>query len=310
MHRRIRSMILLAAAIGFGIVSTGAADDKSWVGQNVLPTKRSKEIAFWEKVGDKETRFRYSGLTPVKVREEREGLIRFHDGHREGWASKSDFVPVREAPEYFNRRIETNPHDFWALFMRGTGWSDKGDYDKAIADLDEAIRADPTYPPAFNNRALCWRNKKDYDKAIRDLDEAVRLDPKYALGYANRGTVWKTKKDYDRAIRDADESLRLDPKNSRYLYNRADTFRAKKEYDNAIRDFDEAIRLDSKMTMGYYGKAACLVVQGKKDEGLDSLRQAFDNGYRNIKALANDHAFDSVRNDPRYEELVKKYTKP
>jgi hypothetical protein len=57
---------------------------------------------------------------------------------------------------------------------RGVEWIGKGDYDRAIADYDEAIRLDPQDPLAYYNRGVAWHGKHDYDRAIADYDEAIR----------------------------------------------------------------------------------------------------------------------------------------
>ena len=40
---------------------------------------------------------------------------------------------------------------------------------------------------AYCNRGVAYANKGDYDKAIADCNEAIRLDPKDAVAYCNRG---------------------------------------------------------------------------------------------------------------------------
>jgi tetratricopeptide (TPR) repeat protein len=49
----------------------------------------------------------------------------------------------------------------------------KGNYDKAIADLNEAIRLNPSSFSAYNNRGSVWEEKSEYDKAITDYNEAL-----------------------------------------------------------------------------------------------------------------------------------------
>jgi len=90
---------------------------------------------------------------------------------------------------------------------RGNAWRNKKEYDKAIADYDEAIRLDPKYVPAYNNRGLAWAAKKDYDKAIADYDEIIRLDPKEASAWNNKAYLLATCAD-DR-LRNVDKAEEL-----------------------------------------------------------------------------------------------------
>jgi tetratricopeptide (TPR) repeat protein len=49
----------------------------------------------------------------------------------------------------------------------------------------------------YYNRGLAYRNKGDYDRAIADYNQAIRLDPKYAAAYNNRGRAYADKGDHD-----------------------------------------------------------------------------------------------------------------
>src|SRR5215217_5133218 len=67
-----------------------------------------------------------------------------------------------------------------AYSNRGVEWKAKGELAKAIADYDEAIKADPQQSAAYNNRGIAYAAASNYDKALADYDEAVRLKPDYA----------------------------------------------------------------------------------------------------------------------------------
>jgi tetratricopeptide (TPR) repeat protein len=57
------------------------------------------------------------------------------------------------------------------------GYLKKGDDDRAIADYDQALKLDPNYALAYNNRGNAHFLKKNYDRAIADYDQAIRIDP-------------------------------------------------------------------------------------------------------------------------------------
>jgi len=108
-------------------------------------------------------------------------------------------------------RGETAKDSAIAHHERALSYRSKGDSDRAIADLSEAIRLDPKYAEAYYLRGVSYRNKGDLARAISDYSEAIRLDPKLAAAYNNRGNAYKDKGDFDRAIADFSEAIRLAP---------------------------------------------------------------------------------------------------
>ena len=60
-------------------------------------------------------------------------------------------------------------------------------YPKAIKNFDKAIKLNPDYAEAYNNRGVAKGSLKKYVKAIEDFDHAIKLNPDYADAYCLRG---------------------------------------------------------------------------------------------------------------------------
>ncbi len=118
-----------------------------------------------------------------------------------------------------------------------TGWLPLGPSERVTGNYIPVVQV------TVELGGLVWFHKKDYDKAIADYDEAIKLDPKYTHAYFHRGLAWLWKKDYDKAIRDYTEAIRLNPKDPDSFVGRGLAWRAKGEFEKAEKDFAEAKRL-------------------------------------------------------------------
>ena len=108
-----------------------------------------------------------------------------------------------------------------AYCIRGHENNEKRELDAALADLDEAIRLDPTYACSYNNRGRTYAFKGDYDRAITDYSEALKLNPNMAIAYNNRGDAYFRKGELDEAIADFGMAVRVAPNYARVRLPRA-----------------------------------------------------------------------------------------
>jgi lipoprotein NlpI len=69
-------------------------------------------------------------------------------------------------------------------------------------DYDEAIRINPTYAIAVNNRAVAYHGKGDNDHAVADFDDATRINPRFASVFQTRGRHFFFEGDFGRASAD------------------------------------------------------------------------------------------------------------
>jgi len=68
-------------------------------------------------------------------------------------------------------------------------YKESGDYDRAISELQAAIKDNPRFKKAYNQLGVLYGKVGLYDKAADQFRCAVELDPSYASGFYNLGVL-------------------------------------------------------------------------------------------------------------------------
>jgi tetratricopeptide (TPR) repeat protein len=77
-----------------------------------------------------------------------------------------------------------------AYYGRGFVYDNLKQYQRAVADYDQAIRLNPEFAKAYANRGLAYTKLGQHLQAVKDFDEAIRLKPDFADAYGNRGNAY------------------------------------------------------------------------------------------------------------------------
>ena len=85
---------------------------------------------------------------------------------------------------------------------RGNTYHDKGEFNRAIAEYDKAIRLKPDNAIAYLNKGAAYFFKGNLDQAMVDFNQAIALDPYLASAYYSRGLVYQERGDTERATAD------------------------------------------------------------------------------------------------------------
>ncbi len=158
---------------------------------------------------------------------------------------------------------ETKSNQIAAYISRASAYRAKGDYDRALADLDKALQLDPKSAPALLERASIYHVKGEFGRAIADYDRALKLDKDSAAALSGRARAYRGKGDLEKALADFDEAVRLDPKSASTHVDRGAIYQAQGDFDRAIVDYDRAIQIDPKDANAFLGRANAY--RGKHD---------------------------------------------
>lgn len=143
----------------------------------------------------------------------------------------------------YDRAIAVSPGFSEAYLGRGSVKYAKKDAKGAYDDFDHLIRMGAQLPGAYNGRGrVVVELMNDPDRALPDLDEAIRLRPEgYVLPYIARARAHYLKKNYDAAIADATKAIAISAWEEPFRY-RGLAKLAKGDRAGAVADLEQAQR--------------------------------------------------------------------
>jgi tetratricopeptide (TPR) repeat protein len=170
----------MVAAIFFAASNATFAEDlQRWINEAVMPkagcriTLDGKEI---------EPANEHLPLFIVGVEEGRLSGIPALGGD-EATFTADTVLPLKDSVEYYSRRIEADARDAWSYEMRGLARanlsepSDPG-YRQAADDYTKAIDLGRKSHRNYADRANILYQLNDFNKALADIDEAIHIAPR------------------------------------------------------------------------------------------------------------------------------------
>ncbi len=183
------------------------------------------------------------------------------------WAGQGG---VRQGHLRFQRGHRSRSKKRLGLPDRGIAFSEKKEYDKAIADLDESIRINPRDVDSHNIRGLAWIGKKEYDRAIDDFTSAVRIEPARPEAYDLRAWTWATcpeehHRDGKKAVESATKACELTEwSDANYLETLAAACAEVGDFESAVKWQTKANALHADPEARKFGESRLELYQQKK----------------------------------------------
>jgi len=109
---------------------------------------------------------------------------------------------VVEALSKTNEYLAKHPADPQMRFMKGVLLAEQNKPEEAIAIFTKLTEDYKDLPEPYNNLAVLYAAKGDYDKARATLEKAIRTNPSYMTAYENLGDVYgkMASQAYDKAL--------------------------------------------------------------------------------------------------------------
>jgi TolB-like protein/DNA-binding winged helix-turn-helix (wHTH) protein/Tfp pilus assembly protein PilF len=211
-----------------------------------------------------------------------------------------------DAEGAFKRAIELNPsygrahHDYaWFLVALQR-------FDEAVSEIRRAQELDPLSPLANSDVGWVYLRSRRYEDAINQIERTLELEPEFASAQAclerayrlkgmNKEAVDSARKSMIRSGATAQELAALDKGDSEQAMRSVLLWRLEQREETAR----------NRPTSPYW-LAAQHAELGEANAAFEWLERAFNERDSELVSLKVDPAFDTVRGDSRYADLVRR----
>jgi TolB-like protein/DNA-binding winged helix-turn-helix (wHTH) protein/Tfp pilus assembly protein PilF len=209
------------------------------------------------------------------------------------------------AEREFRRAIELNPGYATAHHWYAWHLSEIGRNSEAIAEMRKAEHLDPLSLIISADVAEILLVAHLNDEAIEQSRRTVDMDPNFAIAHFELGEAFVQKHSYSEAIIEFQKAIELSGGSISARANLAYAYALSNKRNEAVKILNDlktrSTRNASEISLMYVGL-------GEKDEAMKWLEKAYDEHF-NPSILVRP-AFDPLRSDPRFQNLVRRVGLP
>jgi tetratricopeptide (TPR) repeat protein len=145
-----------------------------------------------------------------------------------------------------NQALQIDPQNVVVLLLRAGVYQEKGEKDKALADVDHALQLRPNLPIALRTRALLLAQDERLADAAQALEKLHEVAPKDILTLVQLSALYGAQRQFDKAIHVYDLWIAQRPDDWRAFRGRADAYLNLGKQAPAVADYEKAIKLEPK----------------------------------------------------------------
>lgn len=200
------------------------------------------------------------------------------------------------------------PNEAPLYFVKGVIHRLDGEYDEALRAYEKLSRLDPAARAvsAYNSARL-FIYKREYDKALEYIVRGEKAEPDHPMLKIFRSAVYYYRGDTQMAIdlmgQVLDEHPEMDGIRPLYAVYLAGAGRSE---DAKAQLTDDALSLSRSDHDMAYWVASSFALLGEKELAFKWLGRAIKLGNENKPHFLKDRSLDSLRDDPRFDEMMSK----
>lgn len=215
------------------------------------------------------------------------------------------------AEREYKRAIELSPnyataHHWYAEFL-----AMQGRFDESFAEYNRALELDPLSLAVNTDLGMNYYYARQPGFAINHLKKLKEIDPNYARTYLYLGQIYKSENMFDESIADYNNysaltggDMQVSLKRSETLGDTFKTSGAKSYWKKSLEFALENENFDSVQMAKIYAQL------GERDRAFEFLEKGYIDRSPVLLWLKVSPEFDSLRFDPRFDDLVRRVGLP
>jgi TolB-like protein/DNA-binding winged helix-turn-helix (wHTH) protein/Flp pilus assembly protein TadD len=216
--------------------------------------------------------------------------------HQRNWAA---------AENEFMRALQLSPRYANAHHWYGDYLSIVGRQEEALVEAKRAFELDPLSPMINTWLGLRYYHARRYDEAIEQGRKILEFDPSFAPAHLLLGQVYLQKGLHTQAISEFQMATSLSGDSPIYMAQVGVAYAAAGRNVEALSVISQLQKIAWQSYVSSYGLAQIYAALGDKQHAMMWLQSAYDERAVWMAYLKIDPVLDSVRSEPRFQELVR-----
>ncbi len=254
--------------------------------------------------------YRRPAVVYPRARELAEKALQLDDSLAEAHASLGEtlmqyYLDWNSAGLELQRAVDLNPSYATARMWKATHHAALGKMNESLTEIRKAKELDPLSMIVLTDVGKDLYLARQYDAAIEQYKDSLRVDSNFAIAHKGLAEVYVQKSMYDEALKEIEIAISLSKRSVFILDDLGYIYASSGKKEEAMKVLDDLSKLASEEYVPAYGRAVIYSSLGDKDEAIEWLERAYEERSF-VVYLKVDPIFDSLRNDDRFNALLRK----
>jgi len=208
------------------------------------------------------------------------------------------------AERELKRAIDLNPNYTESHHMYSHYLIYVGRIEQSLAESLQALEIDPL--DSLLNVHLGWHYlyARQFDEAIEQLRKAIEMEPSFFRAHLFLARAYQQKEMYNEAFAAYQRAMQLETDGDEAIVMLGHLYAVSGNKAQAIRTLERLRDLYQRKKVAAYDLAVIHAGLGEGEQALQWLTKSYQDRFGALLLLRADPVFDSLRSDPRYQELL------